>query len=330
MKALLKYSMAFISILFIFMACTKEYSFETGKGYSGTAIGSLQDTAGNCQNVYVNGTYMVDSVLTDSNYIVVTANIISPGKYYIFTDTVNGFWFYDSSIILSTGTQTIKLKGYGKPILPVDANFTVTFGSSVCQFTIPYNTSVIGNYFPTTVGSYWTYSDSQLNDTITTRVLPIVATVTNTGQSYAVFTDRLGDTSLYRRSGNTYYTYGLIYPDSSSGPVEYAFLKAGVAAGTSWDSPIVTAIVANQTIKVKYHFTLLGSGLTANYNGKSFTNVIKVQLDIQAMVPPTISYATAQTSYFYYAEGIGLIAIEVPGSTTVLPYNSTITKWQVN
>ncbi|MGC8749970.1 hypothetical protein [Hydrotalea sp.] len=330
MKAILKYGIFALTIMFLFQACSKEYSYETGKGYSGVAIGTLQDSTGNCQNVFVNGTYVVDSVLTDSNYIVVTVNIISPGKYYIFTDTANGFWFADSSIVLSTGTQNIKLKGYGKPILPVDANFVITFGSSACQFTIPYNTAVIGNYFPTTAGSYWTYNDSQLNDTITTHALSVLANVANTGQTYAVFVDRLGDTSLYRRSGNTYYTYGSIYPDPSVQPVEYAFLKAGVPAGTSWDSPIVSVVVSNQNIKVKYHFTLLGSGLTASYNGNNFTNVIKVQLDIQALVPPAINYATAQTSYFYYAEGIGLIAIEVPGSTTVMPYNSTLAQWHVN
>jgi hypothetical protein len=112
--------------------------------------------------------------------------------------------------------------------------------------------------------------------------------------------------------------------------VEYAFLKAGVPAGTSWDSPIVSVVVSNQNVNVKYHFTLLGSGLTASYNGNNFTNVIKVQLDIQALVPPAINNATAKASYFYYAEGIGLIAIEVPGSTTVIPYNSTLTQWHVN
>jgi hypothetical protein len=195
MKAIFKYGIVALTIVFLFQACSKEYCYETGKGYSGVAIGTLQDSTVNCQNVFVNGNYTVDR-LNDSNYIVVTVNIISPGKYYIYTDTANGFWFADSSIVLSTGTQNIKLKGYGKPILPVDANFVITFGSSACQFTIPYNTAVIGNYCPTTAGCYCTYNDSQLNDTITTRALSVLPNVANTGQTYAIFIYRLGDTSL--------------------------------------------------------------------------------------------------------------------------------------
>jgi hypothetical protein len=122
--------------LALLTTCKKDYSVE-GNGYNNNAVGTLLDSSGSCQNIGVVGTYTVDSILTDSNYLLINVNFTSVGKYKIQTDTVNGFWFIDSATILTTGSQIIKIPGYGKPLLPVNPTFLVSFNDSYCFFVVP-------------------------------------------------------------------------------------------------------------------------------------------------------------------------------------------------
>ena len=123
------------SLILLLTACKKEFSIESGKGFAGTASGSILDSAGTCQGIVAYGNFVVDTVLTDSNYILVKIVTTSAGRCKIATDTVNGMWFNDSVFELSSGPQTIKVKGYGKPILALASTFTVNFDSTSCQFT---------------------------------------------------------------------------------------------------------------------------------------------------------------------------------------------------
>lgn len=318
----------------LFFACSKDTSFETGSGINGTAAGTLLDSSGNCQNTSVKGMYAVDTVLTDSNYVLLQVNITTPGKYNLSTDTMNGFWFQDSSYVLTTGAQTIKLKGYGKPILPINPTFTIFFGNSFCQFTVQVNGAVLaggtnGDYFPTTANSYWVYLDSQLNDTI--RTVCTGLTQNFNSNTYNLFVDAVGDSSYYRKSNGTYYQYGRLY--DSTAPVEYIFLKDNAAAGSTWDSPIINFNLSNggvtANINLKYHFTVAATNTTTTVNGTPFSNVIKMQVDVMAIIPPSTSYQTYQTSYYYYAKGVGLVDQDWPATSSSSAYSSTIVKWQV-
>ena len=131
---IVKYLSIVLAGLFLFVACQKELSLESG--FAGkVATGSLLDSANNCQNITINGAYYVDSTLTGNNYVTVHVNLTGGGSYKIFTDTQNGFSFQDSGI-LAPGAQTIKLKATGRPILPKQTTFTVSFDTSFCNFTV--------------------------------------------------------------------------------------------------------------------------------------------------------------------------------------------------
>ncbi|HEX8460127.1 MAG TPA: hypothetical protein VF623_01800 [Segetibacter sp.] len=134
MKAL-KYLFIALAGIFIFIACKKELSFETGT-LTGLAEGSLKDIAGDCMDADVVGQYIKDSTLKDSSYVVVQVNFSAPGMYKIFTDTENGFSFSDSGYMVSTGLQNVKLKATGKPLATQQTNFTVYFDSSFCMFSV--------------------------------------------------------------------------------------------------------------------------------------------------------------------------------------------------
>jgi hypothetical protein len=121
-------------LMFIFFACQKEQSFETG--FTAPATGTLKDSSGDCDSMSVNGTYTENQSLTPANTVTVTLNITASGSYKVFTDTVNGFSFLDSGFFAAPGTYQVTLKGSGKPILPITSDFTVSFRNSICNFSV--------------------------------------------------------------------------------------------------------------------------------------------------------------------------------------------------
>ncbi|MBN8835689.1 MAG: hypothetical protein J0I09_00370 [Sphingobacteriia bacterium] len=310
----------FVIVLF-FWGCNKETSYESPTGLGGLAVGTLKDTAGNCQDIVIKGNYKVDSVLTDSNYIQVKVNISSVGIYKITTDTINGYWFSDSSYVLFTGAQTIKLKGHGKPILPINSIFTVSFSGTRCQFISSVFGSSASDYFPTSVNSSWTYNDSFLNDTV--RVWSTGINAISGSVIYSVFADNYQDTMFYRKDGlGNYYQY-TVFADSTN-PVEAIFLKDTVPVNTTWDSPEAASTMTGIS-KVKTTYTIAGKGISWAVNSTTFNNVIKVQEDLKFY--KNGSYQLVYTGYSYYAQGIGLIDYEIPNISS--PYSYRIKSYRV-
>jgi hypothetical protein len=129
---------ALLGLVFItwFSSCSKEYSFENGKELL-PATGSLKDTFGNCLPSVVHGTFY-NGVLpgSDTAYVELQVNVATAGSYSIKTDLQNGFMFADSGFFNTTGINTIQLKPIGTPILQKLTDFTVTFDTSVCTFSV--------------------------------------------------------------------------------------------------------------------------------------------------------------------------------------------------
>jgi hypothetical protein len=325
MKQLTKYSFVVLLLAIIgFYSCSKEMSLENGFAAGGIAHGTLRDSSGNCQNIGINGTYAVDTILTDSNYILVNAILTSPGSYKIYTDTVNGFWFRDSGYVITAGLHTFKLKGYGKPILPINPTFTVKFDSSFCMFTVTIGSSIpaTADYFPTTTNSNWTYFDSYANDTLRITASSLNGIIS--GNAYRVFVSSQQDTFLYRKDGvGNYYNFTSL--DGTSAPVEYIFLKDNVAQGTTWESPEVSTTISGIPTTLKYKMTLSGKNISVTINGTTITNVMKVQEDVMYKVAGV--YQIGLTGYYYYAKGIGWIDYEIPALSP--SYSFVAQRWQV-
>ena len=131
-----KYLGFILSTMLILIACTKELSVETGFS-GGNAVGYLGSKSGQCDTNIVRGQYIRDSVVKDSNYVLVDVTFQAPGFYKIVTETENGFSFYDSGYMINIGLQSIKLKAVGRPIARGNTSFLVTFDTSFCSFTIP-------------------------------------------------------------------------------------------------------------------------------------------------------------------------------------------------
>ena len=313
------------SIIFI-TSCYKDYSLERGQNNNGLSTGSLKDSLGNCQNIIIKGIYKADTLLRDSNYVLIQVNVTASGQYKISSDTANGFWFRDSGYAV-TGLQRIKLRGYGKPILPLNTNFFVTYNNSFCTFTVNIigaviQGPVISDYFPTSIGSNWGYDKAGSADTIhvdATAKDSIIA-----GNTYRVFIQKQNsfpnDTTYYRKGAGNYYGYDAL--DDSSAKIELLFLKDNVPVVSQWDSPIAQTTYMGLATEVRMHYTILAKNISVNLNGNMIDSVIKVQNDLQYKVFGNFTTTLSFTTFF--AKNIGLVDFDVPGFD-----RQTIKRWKI-
>ena len=320
-----------ISLFCMFMACKKELSIENG-GFGGTAQGELVDSLGNCKSSTVMGDYKVDTALvTSTNYVLINVNFTAQGKYKIYTDTVNGMWFLDSGFAISTGANVIKLKGYGKPILPKTTSFTVYFNNNVCAFSVSVNGSATGSgggsgssgsgndYFPTTTGSVWTYQYiPKLGNIDTFRVTVASGQIIRDTLSYAQFGTSLLDTFYFAKDGKgTYYAlssvdfdYTFLFDTIPKFYISYPFLKENAAVGEPWESGTYGPVWTNGNRgTAKAVFTIISKNTVPHTMGnKIYSNVINVKRDIKFLSDNAGStYQILISGNSYYAKGYGLI-----------------------
>lgn len=413
-----------LAVTFFVVSCKKEISYEQGA----PSHGSLQSSSGNCLPKSVNGTYRVNQALGDTNTIDVTVNVTQIGAYIITSDTLNGYYFRASGTFGATGTQTVNLKGIGKPAATGVNTFTVSYDSSVCTIPVTVlaattttttgngaftlqtsgsscmNATVSGTYTQgtalsssntvaiqinvTTVGS-WTLSTNSLtgfsfagagtftatgpqfitltgsgiptaagtqtftvsagNTTCTfsvTVVAPIppstdhfiitdnswwsystpvnpsdtlkrsiIGSATGGGFTYKAMKElnvlgQLDDTLYFRKSGNNYYEFNYVdyytsfYLDQLVTD-SLLFLKEGLTSGQTWSSAVYTGTVQGQATKIRYDYTCTNNNATITLNGKTYTNVYQVTLNV--MVDDGTGFAPDITWTNYYAQGIGWI-----------------------
>jgi hypothetical protein len=103
---------------------------------TGPSTGTLQSTVtGTCTPATIHGIFRVDSTLTNDNYVDIDVNVTFSGSFNIKSDSVNGYSFKKSGSI-SKGVNTIRLYASGKPRTTGVNNFTISYGSTVCSFSI--------------------------------------------------------------------------------------------------------------------------------------------------------------------------------------------------
>ncbi len=121
---------AFLGAVLLLVSCTKN----TDPG--GESAGSLQTLAGgNCTPATVHGLFKVDSVLNSENYVDIEVNVSVGGNFTIKSDTVNGYSFKKTGTMAS-GLNTVRLYASGKPLAIGVNNFTISYGSTVCGFSV--------------------------------------------------------------------------------------------------------------------------------------------------------------------------------------------------
>ena len=184
------------------------------KGIMWASIGELKKGAdNNCSPITVNGTYSYNQALTDSNYLVVTANITLPGTFDIHTDTVNGYFFAATGTFKTAGLVQVTLAGMGKPSTSGVTDFPVFYNESICGVAVTTTSDTL----PVAVYSFQDNNKNCLADTVegtyvngvsvdTSSVVKVGVNVTTPG-SYFIKTELVNGYSF--SAGGTFINAGL-------------------------------------------------------------------------------------------------------------------------
>jgi hypothetical protein len=132
----------FLSALVSFASCQKNPP--TSNGNAGGYITSLDSgcSPSKTHGIWYNGL----AAGTDSNYLEVTLNVTTPGKYNISTGSQNGVSFGGSGAFNEIGLYTVRLKPSGTFNHYGPTNFLVRFDSSSCNFIVYVQDSAARSY----------------------------------------------------------------------------------------------------------------------------------------------------------------------------------------
>jgi hypothetical protein len=307
-------------------------------GGANPAVLTLEGAPTACMVSNTAGTYVVGVPLDISNSVTIGVNVVTMGTYNISTPVSNGLIFSGMGVV-AAGAQTITLNGTGIPAAAGPTNVVVIVGTSVCTFTITVTgTAPVANtdYFPLTAASWWSYDDPGAvwggtpGDSLTRQNVASGTYIPN-GQTYWEFQNRDQtkelDLSYYRKSNNDYIE--LTYADFYTGEFYFTddqekdivFLKQNLATNQSWETEVYTGteLNLNQPLQIKYVFTCADANATATINGKSYTNVYKINWKPQVKVNNAPNWSDEAITYeTWYAKGVGLIywkfnSLKVPG-----------------
>ena len=286
----------------------------------GAATYTLEGDPSACVSTNIEGVFMKNINLDTTNKIEITVNVTATGSYSISTTEVNGYSFSSSGFFTTTGRQAVILKGTGKPLMDGVDEFTITGSASSCTFPITVTADFVtvsnNDYFPLTYKSSWTYSD--IWNTGFTIQRDVSDSVMTNGKLYKVVSEQNlpeGDNQhFYRKAGSFYYEYVSIDQYTHSvkfSPVvkrELLFLKENSIVGTAWESAGDTGtIIGGQPIVVKYTFRCTAANVGETIQGKSYQNVLVIEVRPQVRSLMDAWGDTGEIIYLYYAKGVGLI-----------------------
>jgi len=293
-------------------------------GSPGVAVstGVLGDSLGNCTPVTLAGTYIQGVPLSASNTMQIQVTVATAGSYLISSNTVNGVSFSKTGTFTSTGVQTIILNGSGSPLKARTLDFVLTYGNSTCNFSITF----LGDYFPTSSGSNWDYSQvgGTAAGSIHTALInysPVFGSNTfNTIAAYHVPPGQAYDSLYYYKPGGDYYQYvdySKYIPFDSSVTGEFIFLKDNVASGTTWSSPNISGTVSGVPVTAFIKMTILAKAVPVTIGIYNFPDVIKVKYEYFI----TGSAIPVETDERWFAKNAGEIHDNFSNSTSTNTYD---------
>jgi len=254
---------------------------------SGDATGTLGSSAGACTSVAFNGSYQQGVIMNAGNSVTVQVNVTTPGAYTISTDSINGVRFSGSGIFSATGIQSVALTGAGTPLNDGVQNYNVTFGTSMCGFTITYlpATAPSGDYFPLSLNSNWTYGlvGGSTSDNVTNKVIeyaPILG-----GQTYQTLQASQSSTAVdslyFRKPGGDYYQYvdfSKVFGFDQYVGSEFIFLKDNIGTLQTWSTPNISGTIGGNSVSGHVKMTITDKAVpVTSIPGFNFPDVIKVE-----------------------------------------------------
>lgn len=184
-----------------------------------------------------------------------------------------------------------------------------------------------GDYFPMAVNNQWVFSDNG----VAMEPMKIVGTETvNSSTYYKVdqFFTNAGTAGLtgsakmlLRKNGGEYSVRVSVQIPEEEGvsitvsPFEFTFLKDNLAAGATWTQDVTQTTtmelpgtpIPPVVMTIKFTGTILEKNVTAEVNGETYNDVIKVKLTQQVMASPTTPSDIEISTEMWFSKNIGPI-----------------------
>jgi hypothetical protein len=91
----------------------------------------------------VMGIYLINSPLSDTDYVQVPVQFNQPGKYRITTNELNGYSFETSGEVSDSGIVLVRLKGKGTPLVSGIDHFTISYNGGSCNFQVSVMDTIV-------------------------------------------------------------------------------------------------------------------------------------------------------------------------------------------
>ncbi|WP_338815011.1 hypothetical protein V9L05_07705 [Bernardetia sp. Wsw4-3y2] len=161
-----------------------------------------------------------------------------------------------------------------------------------------------GSYFPLTTTSTWTYQDEENQTYIQTLTSQTKSVGGFTWNMISVEPNNIDEELLVRIDPSTQKVYyGYDFTDDEGVLFVTAIADLDAKIGDTWSDTF-----EDDGFTLSYQMTLLEKDVTKTINGKSYDNVMVVKQD--ESFTPLVDGITTDKSTWYFAKGIGIIAIE--------------------
>lgn len=178
----------------------------------------------------------------------------------------------------------------------------------------PYRGNVC-DYAPYSQGSVFEYEQTGV-DTFN-YTLRVAGDTSLDGEPYILLEDNVsGGFSLFKCGGGAYMQLVDVssLPNAPQEPIKTVYLRDDLPRGGSWTEVLPLNIPGVGELPLTLRYTIVEKGAAKTVLGKSYTDVIGVQMDVS--MPPLITPQVLSTSFF--AKGIGLIQADREEDTTRL------------
>src|SRR6201986_5235592 len=184
---------------------------------------------------------------------------------------------------------------------------------SGCKKSSPQPTngapSSANSYLPVTAGSSWVYAVTSRysSDTITVKMNTTNATVNGKTYYTANSTSKHnGSTGIYFYEGNHVYAIHSFntYADTI---LDLQIYNDTASVFKSWTSiPVPSGKIGNTPVQVVS--TIVQTGLTKTFSGKTYTDIVVVTVDIEYDNLGGGFYQDTSDYVYYLAKGVGIVA----------------------
>lgn len=182
--------------------------------------------------------------------------------------------------------------------------FIVCLASIACKKKIE---TPPADFAPVTIGTNWTYEQTQLTGTTTFKLTVTNKDTTIGSRKYTVISNSAGSNAYVAKEGNDCFRSGIVTLPNF-GSFEELYLKQNNPISTNWTQQLTISIPQSPLpLQVGLSYTIQELGGTKTVLGKNYTDVTKVRMDINV----ALLGGNVGGGDFFYARGIGMIQYNI-------------------